>query len=271
MVSCNAMKILRDLRLSTELLILLEVINNPHLRLKTIAEKLDITVQGASEYLRRMKKEGFIQNIGGEYKATKKGIEFLHSNFSELKKFVDLKIAELNIIDVCAAIAKTPIKKGDEVGLFMENGILTAYSGRKSDSKGTALSDADVDEDVAVKDLDGMVSLSPGMMHIVRLPSIREGGSNSVSIDEVNGLYKRLSPNKIGALDVVSIAVLKKAGIKPDFEFAPLSAAVEAAEKGLNVMLFASSDQINGVVSTIEGINTDIEDKIIYEILSLGK
>jgi len=77
------MKILRDLRLITELLILLDVINNPHVKLKNIAEKLDITVQGASEYLRRMRKEGFIQNIGGEYKATKKGIEFLHTNFSE--------------------------------------------------------------------------------------------------------------------------------------------------------------------------------------------
>lgn len=265
------MKILRDLRLSTELLVLLEVINDPHVKLKTIAEKLDITVQGASEYLRRMKKEGFIQSIGGEYRATKKGIEFLHSNFSELKEFVDLKIAELNIIDVCAAIAKTQIKEGDEVGLFMENGVLTAYSGRKSKSKGMAISNADVDEDVAIKDLDGMVSLSPGEMHVVKLPSIREGGSNSVNIEGIKKLSRRFSPDKIGAMDVVSGAVLIKAGIMPDFEFATLSASIEALEKGLNVMLFASSDQIHIVVSAIEEINNNIEDKIIYEIISPGK
>ena len=265
------MKILRDLRLSTELLVLLEVINDPHVKLKTIAEKLDITVQGASEYLRRMKKEGFIQSIGGEYRATKKGIEFLHSNFSELKEFVDLKIVELNIIDVCAAIAKTQIKEGDEVGLFMENGVLTAYSGRKSKSKGMAISNADVDEDVAIKDLDGMVSLSPGEMHVVKLPSIREGGSNSVNIEGIKKLSRRFSPDKIGAMDVVSGAVLIKAGIMPDFEFATLSASIEALEKGLNVMLFASSDQIHIVVSAIEEINNNIEDKIIYEIISPGK
>jgi putative transcriptional regulator len=265
------MRILRDLRLSTELLILLEVINNPNIKLKNIAEKLDITVQGASDYLRRMKKEGFIQSIGGEYRATKKGIKFLHSNFSELKEFVDLRIAELNIIDVCAAIAKTPIKEGDEVGLFMENGILTAYSGKKSESKGIALSAATINEDVAIKDLDGMVTLSPGDMHVVKLPSIREGGSNSVNIDGIKKLSKRLSPDKVGAMDVVSVAVLKKAGIESDFEFATLSASIEALEKGLNVMLFASSDQIPGVVSTIEEINSNIEDKIIYEIISPGK
>ncbi len=262
------MKILRDLRLSTELLILLEVIKNPHIKLKDIAEKLDVTVQGASEYLRRMKKIGFIQDVGREYRATKKGIEFLHTNFSELKNFVDIKIAELNIIDVCAAIAKTPIKKGGEVGLFMENGVLTAYLGRRSKSKGTALSDAKIDEDVAIKDLDGMVSLEPGKIHILKLPSIRDGGSHSVSIEWVRGQYNTISPNRVGVMDVVSQAVAKKAKLDIDFEFSALFASVEAAEKGLSVMLLASDDQIHTIVSTIEDTNKQIEDKIDYEILS---
>lgn len=265
------MKILRDLRLSTELLILLEVIKDPHIKLKNIAEKLDITVQGASEYLRRMKKEGKIQSIGGELRATKKGIEFLHSNFSELKEFVDMKMAELNIIDVCAAIAKTPIKKGDEVGLFMEFGVLTAYSKKESNSKGIAISEADIDGDVAIKDLDGMVTLSPGILQIMKLPSIRQGGSSAISKDKIKGLYDSLGPDRVGIMDVVSLAVIKKAGIKPDFEFAPLGASLEAVEKGLNVMLFASGDQVNNIVSTIEEINTAVEDKITYQIIKSTK
>ncbi|UCE74659.1 MAG: hypothetical protein JSV56_02880 [Methanomassiliicoccales archaeon] len=265
------MKILRDLRLTTELLILLEVVISPHFRLKSIADKLDITVQGASEYLRRMKKEGKIQNIGGEYRATKKGVDFLHSNFLVLKEFVDSKMAELSIIDLCAATAKTPISEGDEVGLFMENGVLTAYSGKKSDSKGIAQWDADVDEDVAIKDLDGMVSLSPGTMHIVRLPSIREGGSKSVSIREIKRLNEKLSFDRIGVMDVVSKAAVKKAGLKPDFEFATLNAAIEAVKKGLSVAIFTSRDQVHNIVSTVEELNGQIEDKIAYEIVNLKK
>jgi putative transcriptional regulator len=226
-----------------------------------------ITVQGASEYLRRMKKEGTIQSIGGELRATKKGIEFLHSNFSELKDFVDTKISELNIIDVCAALAKTPIKKGDSVGLFMENGVLTAYSNRESKSNGTAISNADIDEDVAIKDLDGMVSLSPGILQIVKLPSIREGGSGSISKEKIKSLYDSLEPDRVGIMDVVSLAVVKKAGIESDFEFATLNAAVEAVEKGLSVMVFASGDQVNNIVSSIEEINTAVEDKIAYQII----
>jgi putative transcriptional regulator len=261
-------KVLRDLRLSTELLILLEVINNPHSKLKTIANKLDITVQGVSEYLRRMKKEGKIQNIGGEWRATKSGVDFLHSNFSELKDFVDSKMIELNIIDVCAAIAKIPISKGDKVGLFMEDGVLCAYSKKKSGSSGIALSDAGIDEDVAITDLDGMVALSPGMIHIVKLPSIREGGSTTISAKDIKKIIEKLNPEKIGVLDAVSRAVLKKADMEWDFEFAALHSAIEAAEKGLNVMIFASSDQIAPVVSTIEDTNSQIEDKIIYQIIN---
>ena len=180
---------------------------------------------------------------------------------------MDLKIAELNIIDVCAAIAKTPIKKGDEVGLFMENGVLTAYSEKRSGSMGIARSNANINEDVAIKDLDGMVSLNPGKMHIVTLPSIRDGGSSSVPIDGIKRLYSELSPDRIGVMDAVSIAVVKKAGFLPDFEFAAMNAAVEAVEKGLTVMLFTSSDQVHDIVSTIEAINSTIEDKIIYEVL----
>jgi putative transcriptional regulator len=261
-------KVLRDLRLSTELLILLEVIKNPHSKLKTIANKLDITVQGVSEYLRRMKKEGKIQNIGGEWRATKSGVDFLHSNFSELKDFVDSKMIELNIIDVCAAIARTPISKGDEVGLFMKDGVLCAYAGKDSRSKGIAVSDAEIDEDVAITDLDGMVALSPGMIHIVKLPSIREGGSGKVSANDIKKIMEKLNPEKVGVLDAVSQAVMKKAKMTPDFEFAALHSAIEAAEKGLNVMVFASSDQIAQVISTIEDTNTQIEDKIIYQIIN---
>lgn len=263
------MNVLRDLRLSTELLILFEIINDPHIKLKTIAEKLNITVQGASDYLRRMKKEGLVQNVGGELKVTKKGIEILHTNFSELKEFVDSKVTELNIIDVCAAIAKTDIKKGDDVGIFMEGGVLTAYSGRDSDSRGTAFSDAEEGQDVAISDLDGMVSLLPGTIYIMKLPTIREGGSAAVPEGAVAAHYKKINPHKVGVMDVVSLAAAKKAKIKPDFEFASLTASIEAIEKGLDVMLLGSQDVVHSAVSTIEEINSTIEDKIAYRILTI--
>ncbi len=182
---------------------------------------------------------------------------------------VESKITELNIIDVCAAIARTDIRKGVEMGIFMEDGVLTAYSGRDSDSRGIAFSDAEEGEDVAISDLDGIVSLLPGTIYIMKLPSIRQGGSAAVPEDAISRHYKRLHPDKVGVMDVVSLAAVKKARIRPDFEFASLSASIEAIEKGLDVMLLGSQDVVHGAISTIEEINSSIEDKIAYQIVTI--
>ena len=187
------MKILRDLRLSTKLLILLEITRKPRIKLKTIADKIGISIQGVSEYLKIMSEEELVQNIGGEYKATNKGVQFLHKHFSELKNFVDKSIEKLNLIEVCCAIAKTKINKGDKVGLFMENGILTAYAGKKSKSVGTAISDACIDEDIPIKNLEGIVELTQGKLCIIEIPSIRDGGSRNINIEDFCSLIKSYS------------------------------------------------------------------------------
>ena len=241
------MKILRDLRLSTKLLILLEITRKPHIKLKTIAEKIGISIQGVSEYLKIMNEEKLIQNIGGEYKVTTNGIQFLHKNFSELKDFVDKSIEKLDLIEVCAAIAKTKIKKGERVGLFMENGILNAYSGRKSKSSGFAIMDADIDEDVPVKNLEGIVELNHGKLCIIEIPSIIDGGSRKIDIKEIKNIYMNFKPNKIAVLDVVGISLAKKAKLKYDFEFAPQYSIIEAIQKGLNIMIFGTHDSVQNL------------------------
>ena len=52
------MNVLRDLRESTQVLFLQEISMNRHTRLRTIAERLGMTVQGASDYARRLEADG---------------------------------------------------------------------------------------------------------------------------------------------------------------------------------------------------------------------
>jgi len=101
-----------DLRLNTKLLILLEITIVSHSKLKPIADRLGITVQGISEYIKIMQSEGLVHITGGGYKATKKGVQFLHENIRDLKEFVERTMKRLEVIDLCAAIAKTRIKEG---------------------------------------------------------------------------------------------------------------------------------------------------------------
>ena len=132
------MNILRDKRLTTKILILLELTTNPHHRFKfkTLAEKFDMTVQAVSDYFKIMKKEGLVMKVRGMYKPTQKGILFLHSNFYEIRDFIDEQMHKLSIIDVCTAVAGGRLKPGDRVGLFMEGGELKAYKNRSSTSMG---------------------------------------------------------------------------------------------------------------------------------------
>ena len=265
------MKILRDLRLSTKLLILIEITTGSYTKLQPIADKLGITIQGVSEYMRIMHSEGFIQRINGEYRATKKGVQFLHENMRELREFVDRTMAELDIVEVCAALAKTPIKKGEKVGLFMEEGILTAYSGKPSKSVGLSMSDAEIGDDVPVKDLEGMVDLRLGVLYIVELPSIRDGGTHNVQEEEVKKVYSSYNPDKIGALDIVGRVLLNKIGIVCNFEFSPVTSVIEAVHRGFNVMVVGSCDAVSEMVSTIDEANTVSLDKINYELVSFAK
>src|SRR6266581_89751 len=137
-----SMELLRDLRASTRLLFLFEVTTNRHTRLRTIAERLDMTVQGASEYAHGLQKDGLLTLVNGEYRATKRGVDHLHDRFVELRGFVERAGRAMAVVETTEALAGSAVRRGDHLGLFMENGLLVAYSGRTSPSTGIAAHDA---------------------------------------------------------------------------------------------------------------------------------
>src|SRR6267143_4683388 len=136
------MELLRDLKGSTRVLFLYEVTTSRHTRLRTIAERLGMTVQGASEYAHGLERDGLLSLVNGEYRATKKGVEFLHDRFHELRQFVDRAGREMAFVETTAAMADGSIHRGARVGLFMEDGVLVAHEGRSSPSTGVAVHDA---------------------------------------------------------------------------------------------------------------------------------
>jgi putative transcriptional regulator len=263
-----SMKILRDLKESTKLLILLEITTARHTKLKTIAEKLGITVQGVSEYLKHMVNEGLVAQLKGEYRATTKGVELLHQNFIDIKGFVDESMKKLDIVNLCTAIAGRDLKKDQRVGLVMENGILTAYPDRKTGSTGTAISDVRKGEDVGIRDLEGIVSLKPGRLWIIELPGIESGGSRGMNLKNVRALFSKSSHDRIAALDTSAVALARKLGMKPSIEFGATEACIEALQKGLNVLAFGSEEEVNRLMTRVNEANAESPNKIRFKVLS---
>jgi putative transcriptional regulator len=262
-------KILRDIKESTTLLILLELATGRHNRLKTLAERLGITIQGVSDYLKRMTNDGLVSHIRGEYRVTQKGVELLHRSFIEIKDFIDDSMEKLDIVHVCTAIAGREIRKDDEVGLFMENGVLTAYPNKRSNSKGISISDASKGEDFGVRDLEGIVLLYPGRLWIVELPDIKSGGSRRVPLKKAKRMCSKTGIDRIAALDLTGLALIKRLKLKCHIELAAHEATVEALQKGMNVMTFGSGEESMRLVSKVNEFNAGSPRNIKYNIISL--
>ena len=262
------MKLLRDKSLSTQLLILLEVATGHHSRLSPIAEKIGITKQAVSEYIKKMREEGLIHTINGEYRATMQGIQFLHSQLLELKNFLDESMQKLDIIESGVAIAGNSIKKGQKVGLFMEKGNLVAYSRRDSPSTGIAMNDASRGEDVSIKNMEGIVEHKIGKIYLIELPSPDDAGTRVLDLKELERVVKKLEPAKIGVGGAIAKAALKKIGVKSDFEFASDSASIDAAQRGLDVAFLGCGGEIKKILSGIEEFNSSSTERIYYDIIS---
>lgn len=263
------MRVLRDLRESTTVLFLHEVTANRHTRLRTIAERLGMTVQGAADYAHRLEAEGLLGIAGGEYRATKKGIDFLQGRLRELRAFVDQASRSTAFVETTTALAGTAIRRGDRVGLFMEDGYLVAHPGRGSPSTGVAAEDAVRGEDVAVGGLEGIVSLTPGRITIARVPTSRNQ-ARRISPESCRKVLQRCRGALVATVDVEGLMAARRLKLKPRIEFAPLEGAVAASERGVDVLLLVPEGRASRAVESIEAANTRREDKIPYESVALA-
>ncbi len=64
------MRMLRDLRLSTKVLILYEMLREPGIGQRSLAEALEVTPQAISDYLKHMEEEGLIDRDGRSTRPT---------------------------------------------------------------------------------------------------------------------------------------------------------------------------------------------------------
>lgn len=263
------MNVLRDLRESTRILFLHEVTANHHTRLRTIAERLGMTVQGASDYAHALEADGLLTLADGEYRATKKGIDLLQSRLRELRTFVEQASRTTAFVETTTALAGAAIHRGDRVGLFMESGYLVAHPGRASASMGVAAEDAAKGEDVAVRGLEGIVALRPGRITIARVPASRSA-ARRLSPESSRKALQRSRGAAVATVEVEGLMACRRLRLHPRIEFAPLAGTLAAAERGVDVLLLVPEERVAEAVQAIESANARREDKIPYESLTLG-
>lgn len=258
-------EILRNKNLATKFQILAEIANGgPRLRQLDIAEKLEVTPQAISDYVSQLVGDGLL-NIDkhSRYKVTNEGVNWMIKVLKELKDYSDYIVEAVTHISVSTAIAESPLVKGQPVGLEMHNGLLMATARVGSGARGVVYSNAQAEEDVGIKDIQGIVELKAGKVTILKIPSTQRGGSRMIDLEWAKGLIRE--KQLLGAIGIEALVALKKAKATTIHFFGVKETVVESAQHGMDPLVACVEDEISGLIKKLE------EGNIMYELTDIKK
>jgi len=244
--------ILRSRREVSRFQILVEIAEHqPAVRQQEIADKLGVTPQAISEYLKELVDEGKVSAIGrGNYEVTKTGIEWVLANAESLESYArHIRRDIIQQVSVWAAIAADNLKAGDEVGVYMKDGFL--YAARKSSSaNGSVVADAAKDTDVGITNLNGIIDHHEGLVHICKVPRIQQGGSRRVHQNKLKEITAKAG--LVAAVGLEAWITLKSAGREPDLFFGAREGVIEAAFHGIDCVLVIVDEEFTDFLKRLE-------------------
>ncbi len=220
----------------------------PGISRSAMARQLDLTTQAVSVQAQELLDAGLAVDDDG-LRPTPQGIEMLHGDTEALTAAVQGLRAPVADIETLSAVASTHIQAGQVVGLWMRGGDLVADPARVGNSRGIAVAAAAPGDEVCVRNPQGVVELTPGTIHIIRVPEPDQGGIATVAMGA-------LSPHHglVAAVGTGATILARRMG-RLDMPFAGADAALNAAQRGLDVRLYVSGDQVADALRVIEAGN----------------
>ncbi len=253
--------ILHNKNASTRFQILVEIASKgPAIEQKGIATTLGITPQAISEYIKRMTADGLVIAEGrSRYRVTSGGVNWMLKELRSLNDYVNLAEKAVTDIAVNAALAADDISEGQQVGLVMRDGILTAQRNKNGGASGVASHSAAAGEDVGVSGVQGIIPLKMGKVTLATVPGILEGGSRGADIERLKTLVK--GKQHVAAAGIEAYAALRKAGIEPRYFYAAPQVAIEAMRYGLEVVIVAVAEELPGLTKSLS--EADVKPHIV--------
>ena len=253
--------VLDNKRAATKFRVLVEIAERqPAVNQGEIAEAVGVTSQAVSEYIRELVDEGLVEKEArSRYRVTKQGVDWLFQQASDVRRFADHVTEDvLGSMQEDAAFATDDIATGEAVSLSIEDGLLHATPGEEGPATGVATTDAEAGSIVGVTGFAGIIDLDPGDVTVFQIAPIRSGtptGSDRLADAAADA-------DLVAAAGVEAVAALKESGVDPETTFAAGTVAADAAGRGLDVVVVATTDLAGRVTDALRdaGLAYEVDD-----------
>jgi len=259
-------QILKSKNLATKFQIMVEIAaHQPNIQQKDIASKLGITSQAVSEYIRELIKDGWLTSEGrSRYRVTKQGVDWILQMSRQLHSYAWFVSKVVADISITSAIADSDLGAGQQVWLYMRDGLLFASAiARNKGARGITVTEAKKGQDVGIRDIRGVIKLQPARVTVAKVPNVQDGGSQRTDLARLRREAKKV--RLVGALGTEALVALTQIGIKPDYLYGVREAVIEAAYCGLSSLVVCSEDKVPILLQRLEEENLD------YQIIDLRK
>ena len=259
-------QILKSKNLATKFQIMVEIAaHQPNIQQKDIASKLGVTSQAVSEYIRELIKDGWLTSEGrSRYRVTKQGVDWILQMSRQLHSYAWFVSKVVADISITSAIADSDLGAGQQVWLYMRDGLLFASAiARNKGARGITVTEAKKSQDVGIRDIRGVIKLQPARVTVAKVPNVQDGGSQRTDLARLRREAKKV--RLVGALGTEALVALTQIGIKPDYLYGVREAVIEAAYCGLSSLVVCSEDKVPILLQRLEEENLD------YQIIDLRK
>jgi len=257
-------EILKSKNLATKFQIMVEIAaHQPNIRQKDVASKLGITSQAVSEYIRELVKDGWLSSEGrSRYKVTKEGVDWILQMSRQLHSYAWFVSKVVTDISTTTALADTYLSIGQQVSLYMKDGLLFASNVMSNKgARGVAVTEAKKGQDVGIRDIQGVIKLEPAKVIICTVPNVLDGGSRNTDTARLEKEVRKA--RLVGAMGMEALVALRHIGVKPDYVYGVREAAIEAAYCGLPFLIVCSEDKVALLMPRLK------EEDLDYKIIDL--
>ncbi len=253
--------VLDDKRSATKFRVLVEIADRqPAVNQGEIAEAVGVTSQAISEYIRDLIDEDLVEKEArSRYRVTKRGVDWLFQQAADVRRYADHVTDDvLGNMQEDAAFAASEISAGETVSLFIRDGLLHAAAGDDGPATGIATDDATPGSVVGITGFSGVIDLEPGTVTVFQVSPIRSG--SPVGSEPLAALAERV--DVVTAAGVEAVAALRSSDCEPDVTFAAGDVAADAANRGLDVVVVATTDIAGRVTDALRdaGVSYEVDE-----------